>query len=86
VSEEKPARVDGLEAHEVDEGLIVYQSAGDRVHYLNPTAAVVYELCTGERTVAEIATLVGEAWELTEAPLNDVTEVVAQLRDEGVVS
>lgn len=81
----KPRRVEGLEAHEVDDGLIVFQPALDRVHYLNSTAAVVFELCTGERTEAEIEVLVGVAWELPEPPREEVQRCLAQLRDEGVV-
>jgi hypothetical protein len=85
VSVQKPTRVDGLEAHEVDDGLVVYQASNDRVHYLNATAAVVYELCTGERTGDEIAALVGEAWSLPEPPRAEVEACLTQLRAEGVV-
>ena len=86
MSEARPVRVDGLEAHDVDDGVIVYQLVTNRVHYLNPSAAVVFELCTGEHSVSEIAALVGEAWELSEAPDEEVAAVLAQLREEGVIS
>jgi coenzyme PQQ synthesis protein D (PqqD) len=86
VSNERPARVAGLEAHEVDDGLIVYQPSTDRVHYLNATAAVVYELCSGELSEAEIAARVGEAWELAQPPDAAVRECLSQLRHEGVVT
>jgi Coenzyme PQQ synthesis protein D (PqqD) len=82
----RPRRVDGLEAHEVEDGLVVYHPATDRVHYLNPTASVVYELCTGEHTDAEIEALVGEAWALREPPGEEVQRCLAQLRDEGVIA
>jgi len=86
MSEPRPTRVNGLEAHDVDDGIIVYQLVTNRVHYLNPSAAVVFELCTGEHTPSEIAVLVGEAWELPEPPHEEVAHVLAQLRDEGVIS
>jgi hypothetical protein len=82
----KPRKVDGLETHEVDDGLVVYQSATDRVHYLNPTASVVFELCTGEHSDAEIEGLVGAAWDLPEPPRAEVQACLAQLREEGVVA
>ena len=57
----------------------------DRVHYLNPTASVVFSLCDGTRTTEEVAELVRSAWELETAPLSDVSDCIAQLRDEGVL-
>jgi hypothetical protein len=81
-----PRRADGLETHEVEDGLVVYQAATERVHYLNPTASLVFELCTGEHTEEEIGTLVGEAWDLPEPPHEAVAQCLAQLRAEGVVT
>lgn len=86
MSEERPIKVDGLEAHEVDDGLVVYQAATDRVHSLNAVASVVFELCTGEHTDAEIAVLVGEAWSLQAPPNEAVEQCLAQLRSEGVIA
>lgn len=85
MTEQKPQRVDGLEAHEVDDGLVVYQTATDRVHYFNASASVVFELCTGERTETEIEDLVGKAWGLAGPPREEVRACLAQLRSEGVV-
>ena len=85
MTDSRPKRAGGLETHEVEDGLIVYHTATDRVHYLNPTAAVVFELCTGEHSDAEIAALVGEAWELAAPPRDEVLECLAHLREEGVV-
>ena len=86
MSDHRPTRVEGLEAHEVDDGMVVYQQSTDRVHYLNPTAAVVFELCTGDHTEMEIAALVGEAWELPELPGEEVQRCLAQLQEEGLVA
>ncbi len=86
MTEDRPRRVDGLEPHEVDDGLVVYQPSTDRVHYLNPTAAVVFELCTGEHSADDIEALVGAAWGLAEAPRAEVRRCLAQLRAEGIVA
>jgi len=83
---ENPRKVDGLEAHEVDDGLVVFQPSTNRVHYLNPTALVVFELCTGEHTEKDIETLVGEAWDLPEPPREEVQACLTQLRQEGMVT
>jgi hypothetical protein len=82
----RPTPAVGLEVHEVDDGLVVYQAATDRVHYLNPTASVVFQLCDGRRTEVEIAALVGEAWQLPEPPQVEVVGCLSDLRTEGVVT
>lgn len=75
----------GVEINEVPDGLVVYDTAAGRVHYLNPTAAAVYLLCTGEADVEAIAAEVQELWELPEAPLQVVRECIADLADRRLV-
>lgn len=75
-------------AHEViasDEGFVVHDAAGAHVHYLNETAAIVFSLCDGEHTVADIAALVGDAFGLDQAPVRDVEKVVTDLTALGVL-
>jgi hypothetical protein len=38
-------QVPGLEVHESEDGLIIFNAQTDRVHHLNPTAGVLFELC-----------------------------------------
>ncbi len=82
---DRPVRTDGLEINEVADGLVVYQAAPERVHYLNNTAAVVFELCDGARTVPEIADAVGELFSLTRAPTAEVEACLVELAAKGVV-
>lgn len=82
---DRPAPADGLDVHEVDDGLVVFDATTDRVHHLNPTASVVFALCDGTRTTGELAELVQSAWKLDAAPFDDVVACVAQLRAEGVL-
>lgn len=86
MTEEHPQRAAGLDVHEVDDGFVVYQDSTDRVHYLNPTASVVFELCTGEHSEAEIGELVRLAWGLPEPPTEEIRTCLEQLRAEGVVA
>jgi hypothetical protein len=81
----RPRRADALEVSEVVDGLVVYQADPDRVHYLNNTAAVVFELCTGDNTEAEIAELVGRAYGLDEPPRREVASCLEHLQLEGIV-
>lgn len=43
----------------VETGYLAYETGAGRLHELNPTAALVVELCDGNRTAAEVAALVG---------------------------
>ena len=80
-----PEQAPNLDVNEVDDGLVVYDLTNDRVHYLNVTATLVFELCTGAHTDDEIVGLVSEAWQLPDPPDAEVRACLAQLRDEGVI-
>jgi hypothetical protein len=80
-----PSAVDGLDVNEVKDGLVVYDPAQDRVHYLNATAAVVFTLCDGTQDTAAIADVVAKTYNLDEAPVADVEACVLQLADEGLL-
>ncbi|CAN5441493.1 hypothetical protein BH10ACT1_BH10ACT1_33940 [soil metagenome] len=77
--------VEGLDVNEVDDGLVVYDGDRDRVHYLNPTAGVVFALCTGEHAEAALPALVREVFGTTEPTDAEVADCLATLRAEGLV-
>ena len=81
-----PARVNDIDLVEVTDGFVVYHPARDRVHFFNHTAAVVLELCDGTKSDAEIANLVQRCYELPAPPQTEITDCVARLRDEGLVT
>jgi Coenzyme PQQ synthesis protein D (PqqD) len=83
---DRPERVSGLEVLEAAAGLTVHQAEPSRVHQLNNTAAVVFELCDGRHTVAGIAEAVAEAFALDASPLAEVAACVAELREAGVLA
>lgn len=83
---DRPERVPDLEVAEVSAGLMVRQPEPPRVHQLNNTAAVVFDLCDGRRTVAAIAGAVARAFDLDAPPLAEVTTCVAGLRQAGVLA
>jgi hypothetical protein len=80
-----PACIPGIEINEVEDGLVVYDPSQGHVHYLNHTAALVLALCTGRNAEADIIRLVKNAFSL-DAPASEVTECLAQLRREGLIS
>jgi len=80
-----PAKAPGLEINPVNDGYVVYQAARDRVHYLNQTAAIVFELCNGQNSPDDIAALLQQAWELTTPPATQVADCLSSLRQEGLI-
>ena len=80
--------VTGAEQREVNEtkdGLIVYDTRRERVHYLNGPAAAIFVLCDGARDRHAIADALSVAYSLDAAPLEQVDGCLAQLRREGLL-
>jgi hypothetical protein len=80
-----PKQIEGLEVNQLVDGYVVYQPDRDRVHYLNPTAVLVLEMCTGAVRADEIPRLLKEAYDLSEPPTNEVAECLTKLLDEGLI-
>jgi hypothetical protein len=76
-------RASGLDVNEVPDGYIVYQVAADRVHYLNNTAAIVFELCDGARDTDDIVSRMKKIFE--GAADNEVEACIESLLKEGLV-
>ena len=83
---DRPIRADGLEINEVDDGLVLYQPWPGQVHYLNNTAAFVFELCSGEHTIVEIAASMANAFSMPTQPIDSVVQCVGELRAKGVLT
>jgi hypothetical protein len=82
---ERPRRAENLEIHEVDDGLVVYQSEPECIHHLNNTAAIVFELCDGGNTVPEISGQLAGAFGVAEVPDQVAEECIADLWSKGVI-
>lgn len=82
----RPVKREGLNVHEVRDGFIIYDAEADRVHYLNPTAALLFQLCDGERYPTQVATLVAQVFDLDHPPVREVEEGLQQLVAEGVLT
>jgi PqqD family protein of HPr-rel-A system len=80
------AQVDGLDVNEVQDGYVVYQQVQDRVHYLNATAAVIFEYCDGLQTQEDIIRQVAAAFEVPEARQDEIRACLDNLVKEGLVA
>jgi len=80
-----PKLASGIEINQVEDGYVIYQQEKDRVHYLNHTAVIVLESCTGKNTVDDIVQIVQDVFDLPESPGKDVQECLESLIKEGIV-
>jgi hypothetical protein len=82
--QDRPKKSDGLEIDEVEDGFVIYQPDRDRVHYLNPTANLILELCDGSLTATQIAELLAQTFDMAVPPDQEVDEALAKLEAEGL--
>jgi hypothetical protein len=54
MNEDKPRRIDGVMSKALGNETLLYWADGKRIHVLNRTARMIWELCDGQHTVQEI--------------------------------
>lgn len=74
-----------LEVHEVPDGYIVYQTEQDRVHYLNKTAAIIFEFCNGSLEADDVVARMTKAFDLNAAAQTEIRAGLDLLMKEGLV-
>ena len=79
-------QAEGLEITHMPDGWVIYQQQTDRVHFLNPTAALVFELCNGRHTRTEMAAILSEAYQLAAPAADEVGTCISNLVAEGLVT
>jgi len=78
-------RADDLDVNEVPDGYIVYQLSRDKVHYLNKTAAIVFEFCDGKRDADDIVLRVNQLFDLEISADAEVRNCIESLLKEGLI-
>jgi hypothetical protein len=78
-------QVGDLEITRVPDGAMIYQPDRERVHYLNPTALIVFELCGMGKTVDEMVTFMADSFDLGVEPTPEVRSCLNSLVGEGLV-
>lgn len=79
------SRAEGLEVVAVPDGYVVYNDTRSMVHYLNPTASMVLELCDQCVDAAAMARRMQAIFELPAPPDSDVDLCLAQLLDQHLI-
>ena len=81
---DKPLRVPDYRLEEVDGDAMLFHPARDEIHQLNSTAALIWQLCDGARTVSQLIALLQESYPEAAAQIpGDVEEALRDLEHIG---
>ncbi len=85
-NEQRFRRRSGLDISELPDGYMVTDAKTGRVHYLNPVAAIIFELSDGTQSVAAVAQLLKREFSLDEAPEAQVTSCLSTLLAQELIA
>ncbi|MBX2867071.1 MAG: PqqD family peptide modification chaperone [Acidiferrobacterales bacterium] len=71
---------------EMDGEILLYSTANTRTIYLNQSAAIIWQLCDGDRTMTDIIEILSEAFPDIENMHQDVANCLNQLSSDGAIS
>jgi hypothetical protein len=78
-------QVEGCEITQMPDGYVVYQGSREKVHYLNPTAAIIYELCGERMPIGDIADYLRASFSLPAPPTTEVEACIESLLTENLI-
>jgi hypothetical protein len=78
-------RAPGIEIGEVTDGFIASCSDGQRIHHLNPSAALILEVCGEATPASDLPELLAAAFELMAPPTEDVELCINEFLKEGLL-
>ena len=67
-AQQRFSRANAVDITELPDGYMVTDQNSGRVHYLNPVAAIIFELCDGTLAASEIAEFLMREFTLDSAP------------------
>ena len=84
--EDKPLKNDDCRMEELDDEILLYHPGNNKTLYINKSASIIWQLCTGEQTVADIISLIKDAYpaELDNIE-QDVIATLTELKDNDAV-
>ena len=81
-----PRHKPGLEIEDTGDELLIHKADLDNTYYLNGTAALVWRLCDGNRSGAEIVDLLADAYsDEAESVRDQVPGILNELIEQAVV-
>jgi pyrroloquinoline quinone biosynthesis protein D len=82
---ERFGQTTGLDIEDTGEDVLLYRDDEETSFYLNGTAALVWRLCDGQRTGADIEELLAAAYPDEPAVATDVHLALAELLERGLI-
>jgi hypothetical protein len=81
-----PCPSPGVDLELVGDEVLMYNPEATRAVYLNPTAALVWGMCNGERTISDIIAVLAESYADAKHVLaEDVVTALNHLEENGVL-
>jgi|SRR5436853_1400103 hypothetical protein len=80
-----PHRRPDLIERELSDELVLYDPESDRAYLLNRSAAAIWDLCDGTRSLEEIARELSPGSPPSDALLRDLASTMRYLGDEGLL-
>ena len=82
----KPRTLNDFQLEEIDGEALLYSPSATRSIYLNPSAALIWHLCTGEHTTGEIIETLQEQFpEQADSIEDDVTSTLEKFLESQAV-
>ncbi len=85
-TETRPRQAPDFKLEKMDDDLLLFHPAQNKIFYCNETAALIWQLCNGERTPAEIGALITAAYpEAAEAIEQQLASTLSQFHEQGAI-
>ncbi len=85
--DDKPLRNDQCHMEELDDEILLYHPGNNKTLYINKSASIIWQLCNGEHSVAEIIQMIAEAYpSATDGLEKDVLDTLTRLSENQAIS
>ncbi len=85
--QQRPKAKEEYRLEEIDGELLLYSPASTRSIYLNTSASVIWQLCSGEHSVEQIITLIQESYpEARDSVATDVLKTIDEFVESDAIS
>ena len=82
----KPRRKTDYRLEQLDGEMVLYHPSETKVLYFNQTASLIWQLCDGERTAADMIRLLSESYPESAGEIaSDVHSTLQQFEEQGCV-
>jgi hypothetical protein len=82
----KPRRKTDYRLELLDGEMVLYHPSETKILYFNQTASLIWQLCDGERTAAEIVRLLSESYPESAGEIaSDVQATLQQFEEQGCI-